>query len=175
MTYIIKKYKRYKRHYICLSCRKGFKQANEKDMAERKGELSLLLNAFYYKPRKKKIPKDVVQYLKEKYFKNKVTCPECSQKMVQVPMSFQVPLKKKKREWKIVESNYKATGYITKNLPQKKKDFIQYLESVLNHQIFLLQHQAEKNLYETEKEVKTRLRNDIESIRAEIKCLEKEL
>ena len=61
------KFKRYKNHYVCLECRKGFIKPNEKDIAEKEGDLSLLLNAFYYSKPKKTLTKDQKEALAEKY------------------------------------------------------------------------------------------------------------
>ncbi|WP_196894772.1 hypothetical protein [Aureivirga marina] len=100
MSYYLQKIKRYKRHFICVDCRKGFKKSNEKDFAEKNGELSLLLNAFYFSKPKKKLSKKEKDALKLKYFERVEDCPQCNQKMKEVSMSFKAPAKNKLKEWK---------------------------------------------------------------------------
>ena len=104
--YYIKKMTRYKRHFICFECRKNFKQPNEKDIAEKNGDYSLLMNAFYYFKKKKEISKSTIDYLNTTYFENKILCPQCRKQMVEVPMSFETPPKRELKKWKSLKSFY---------------------------------------------------------------------
>lgn len=172
MGYSILKGPRYKLHYICFVCRKNFKQPNPKDVAERKGELSLLLNGFYFVKPKKGIPADIVQYLQEEYFDKKVICPECGTDMVKVQMSFETPPKKNIKEWKILQSFYEATGYVTNELPDNKKMLIAVLENSLEWHILMLQNaDHHKSYLEKLTDAKARLKDEIEALRAELNKL----
>jgi hypothetical protein len=166
------KTKRYKRHFICFKCRKNFKQPNEKDLAEPKGELSLLLNAFYYANPKKKITKDIVQYLKDKYFNKKISCPECKHPMTEVSLSFKTPSKKDIKKWKILESFYNAEGFVTNRLPNNIKQLIIVLEKSLDWHIKMLQNvEFHKGTWETMADAENRHRTDIQNIRNELEIL----
>ena len=171
-TYWLKKTKRYKRHFICFKCRKGFKQPNEKDLAEQGGELSLLLNAFYFSKPKKKISSDVLVYLDKKYFSQTINCPECRSEMVEVSMSFETPAKKHIKKWQIIESHYKAEGYVFNGLPDKIKDYIKFLENSYKWHVHMLQHpQEHKGFKESTEDAKERLRANTLSIEQELKIL----
>jgi len=172
MGYSLLKGPRYKLHYICFGCRKNFKQSNPKDVAERKGELSLLLNGFYFVKPKKTIPTDVIQYLKDEYLDKKVICPECGNHMVKVPMSFETPPKKNIKEWKILQSFYEAKGYVTNELPDNKKMLIALLEDSLDWHVRMLQNADDHKTYlEKLTDTKIRLKNEIEAISAELNRL----
>lgn len=71
--------KPYKRHYICLNCRKGFKRSSEKDLVSSESKEN-------YEP----------------------TCPQCQKKMTQVPYTFEVPKQKDKKAWKKLVERYKG-------------------------------------------------------------------
>ena len=169
-TYWLKKTKRYKRHFICFKCRKGFKQPNEKDLAEQDGELSLLLNAFYFSKPKKKISSDVVDYLNKKYFSQTINCPECRGEMIEVSMSFKTPAKKLLRKWEIMESHYKAEGFVPNGLPDKINDYIKLLEDCHKWHIHMLQNPQNHNGFkESIADTKERLRTNTFSIEQELK------
>lgn len=70
--------KPYKRHYICINCRKGFKRPAEKDIISSESQKK-------YQP----------------------TCPQCQQEMTQVSYTFEVPKNKDKKAWKNLEERYK--------------------------------------------------------------------
>ncbi|WP_298420191.1 hypothetical protein [uncultured Kordia sp.] len=168
----VHKTKRYKRHFICFKCRKNFKQPNEKDLAEKDGELSLLLNAFYFSKPKKKISKDIVAYLNNKYFRQTINCPECRTEMVEVSMSFETPAKKYIKKWEILESHYRAEGFIHNSLPNKMKDYIRLLENSHKWHIQMLQNAENHKAYgESSAEAKTRLQENIAALENELKKL----
>lgn len=172
MGYSLLKGTRYKLHYICFVCRKNFKQPNPKDVAERKGELSLLLNGFYLLKPKKEIPADIVAYLQYEYFDKKVICPECGTGMLKVPMSFETPPKKNIKEWKILKSFYEAQGFVTNALPDNKKMLIAVLENSLEWHIHMLQNAHDHKSYlEKLTDAKVRLQQEIEAIRSELNKL----
>ncbi|MEP0264288.1 hypothetical protein [Dokdonia sp.] len=169
-TYWIKREKRYKRHFLCFNCRKNFKQPNEKDLAQKNGELSLLLNAFYFSKPKKKISEDLVAYLNEKYFTQTVHCPECRSEMVEVSMSFETPAKKYVKKWEILESHYKADGFVHNQLPDKMKDYIQLLEDSYAWHIHMLQNAQDHKAYnESTSEARERLRENTNALKNELK------
>lgn len=171
-NYWIKRVKRYKRHYLCFKCRKNFKQPNEKDLAQKEGELSLLLNAFYFSKSKKKISKNLVTYLNEKYFTQAVNCPECRTEMIEVPMSFETPAKKHVKKWEIIESHYKAEGFVHNRLPSKLKDYIKLLEDGYQWHIHMLQNAQNHKAYnESTTEARERLRENITALENELKKL----
>lgn len=66
--------KPYKRHYICLNCRKGFKRPSKEDIISAESKES-------YQP----------------------TCPQCQQHMIQVDYTFKVPKQRDKKAWKELE------------------------------------------------------------------------
>jgi len=174
-NYWLRKTKRYKRHFLCFQCRKNFKKPNEKDLAEANGELSILLNAFYYSKPKKKVSKELVQYLKEKYFNTKEKCPECALEMVEVPMSYETPTKKNINEWRNLKIFYNAEGFVKQHLPVKKKEFIEYLEETLSWHIKMVQNvENHRSRKESVGDARTRIRQNIETIRGELAVLKKE-
>lgn len=170
MSYFyLKKYKRYKRHFICFNCKKGFRQPNEKDMAEQNGDLSLLLNAFYYSKPKKQVSKDIVEYLKEKYFFNAVKCPQCADYMCEVHMSFKTPPKKDSKQWDAMRSFYHATGYVYNDIPFRKKELITLFEESLEWHYKMEQNAGlHKSYGESQAEAKARIKQQAEHIKTEL-------
>lgn len=152
-----------------LSLPENFKQANVKDLAEKNGDLSLLLNAFYYSKPKKEIPNAVVDYLKEVYVHKKSFCPQCNREMVQVPMSFETPSKKSIKEWEAMESVYRGTGALYNDVPIHKPDLIKMMEESLQWHIKMLQNADNHKSY------RESLPNTKERLREEIKKLEQEI
>lgn len=139
-------------------------------MAEKEGELSLLMNAFYSSSPKKKITQDVVDYLKEKYFSPVKKCPECSNEMIEVSMSFKTPAKKEIKKWEIMESHYKARGFVSNGLPNKMKDYIQLLENSYQWHVHMLQHPQNHHGYkESIADARDRLRANLLSLENELR------
>lgn len=160
---------RYKRHYICFNCRKNFKQSNPKDRAEANGDLSLLLNAFYYAKPKKKVSKDIIAYLKTEYFEKTILCPECGKEMVEVNRSFKTPPKKDLKQWQAMYSFYKANGSLHEDIPTAKKELLSILTDSYQWHIHMLQHvSSHKKYLETVNQAKERLSTEMENIKAEI-------
>lgn len=173
--YWIWKTKRYKKHFICFSCRKNFKQPNAKDLAEKNGDLSLLLNAFYYSKPKKEVAKHVVDYLKEEYFYKKVFCPQCNEEMVEVPMSFETPAKKNIKEWEALHSVYRGRGFVYNGVPTDKKSLIVVMEAALQWHVKMLQNADNHKSYgESLPDARIRLREELQKLDAEVQRLKNE-
>lgn len=67
----------YKRHFICLPCKKGFKRASTLEIKN-------------------------AQNLQNE----RVNCPQCRKKMIQVPYTFEVPPKRDQKAWKQLAQQY---------------------------------------------------------------------
>ncbi|NOQ73899.1 MAG: hypothetical protein GQ574_17965 [Crocinitomix sp.] len=92
--------KNYKRHYVCLTCQKGFKRPSEEDMKHPKSkDLSDLMNEYYTSGTQQ----DIVKYIKASYQKLKVVCPNCKNLMLQVHYDFEVPPQRDKKSWKSLQ------------------------------------------------------------------------
>ena len=116
------KFGRYKRHFICVECRKGFKQPNEKDMADANGELSIFLDAFYFSKPRKRVPKDIVAQLRKKYFQNEIKCPECAAPMTEVSKGFLIPPKRKAKEWEALRLSTFMHGKAHHSVQKRRKE-----------------------------------------------------
>lgn len=134
--------KRYKLHYVCFDCRKTFKQPLIEDMVMQNGDWHAYQLA-YPVSKSEKSEKfrnenpELIRRFEEQYRNKKQKCPDCGAEMYNVGRDFKSPKKDKIREWEIVRGMYKightfescgchGPGYI----PQKKADYIQYLENV---------------------------------------------
>lgn len=92
--------KKYKRHYICLKCRKGFKRPSEKEMKDSSSkDFSNLMEEFYMSYNQQ----DIVKYIKNKYQEIKVTCPNCQNGMLQVHYNFEVPAQRDSKSWQKIQ------------------------------------------------------------------------
>lgn len=89
--------KNYKRHYICLSCQKGFKRASEKDMKVPKSvDFSTLMKDYYTSNSQE----DLVKYIKTAHKELEVVCPNCQNLMLQVHYDFEVPARRDDKAWR---------------------------------------------------------------------------
>lgn len=92
--------KNYKRHYICLSCKKGFKRPSKQDMKHlHSGDFSNLMNDYYDSQNQQ----DIVDYINATYQKLKVVCPNCTNEMIQVHYNFEVPAQRDKKAWEMIQ------------------------------------------------------------------------
>lgn len=92
--------KNYKRHYICLSCKKGFKKSSKQDMKHSySDDFSNLMNEYY----NANSSQDIVAYINEAYQKLKVVCPNCTNEMTQVHYNFEVPSQRDKKAWETLQ------------------------------------------------------------------------
>ena len=130
--------KKYKAHYVCFECRKGFKQPPIEDLIIANGDWKNYEKAYLIpiKERKKfrEENPEILSYLEMKYVNRVCKCPECGQAMKNVGLDFKSPKKERNEEWKIIESLYStgkffyscgcdAYGFI----PKDKNQYEQYL------------------------------------------------
>ena len=105
--------KNYKRHYICLSCQKGFKRASEEDMKHPKStDFSSLMDEYYESDTKQ----DIVKYINGKYQEIKVVCPNCRNSMIQVHYNFEVPPQRDNKSWKNLQKKMSSKMVIPYNI-----------------------------------------------------------
>lgn len=96
-------HKKYKRHYICLHCQKGFKRPPLSDMKEEEFfELSVSMEDFYAS----NSSTDLLEYITHASVKTKPVCPQCKGGLRPVPYIFEVPSKNKKKNWKDLEARF---------------------------------------------------------------------
>lgn len=92
--------KNYKRHFICLNCQKGFKQASEKDRKHSKSiDISDLMNEYYAS----ETETNILNYIYTAHQKTKVVCPNCQCMMVQVHYDFEIPAQTDNKSWKTLQ------------------------------------------------------------------------
>lgn len=92
--------KKYKRHYICLKCKKGFKRSSEEEMKDSiSKDFSNLIKEYYASSSQK----DIVKYIKNKHQEIKVICPNCQNGMLQVHYNFEVPAQRDNKSWKKIQ------------------------------------------------------------------------
>lgn len=102
--------KNYKRHYICLECKKGFKRPSKKDMKNPvDSDLSNLMEDYYSSEN----TQDIVQYITEAYQKLNVVCPNCSNPMLQVHYNFEVSPQRDYKAWKKLRENLSSKTTIS--------------------------------------------------------------
>ncbi|MEM7102912.1 MAG: hypothetical protein AAF502_07285 [Bacteroidota bacterium] len=94
--------KKYKRHYICLNCQKGFKRPPEKDMKNPEANNLSNLMSDYYSSGKHQ---DLIEYINDANQKTKATCPHCKNAMIQVHYDFEVPPQRDSRAWKKLQAS----------------------------------------------------------------------
>lgn len=136
--------KKYKAHYVCFDCRKGFKQSPIEDLVIENGDWKDYEKAYLIpiEIRKKfrKENSEIVDYLEQKYINRVCKCPDCGQAMKNVGLDFKSPKKEKTEEWKILESLYStgkffyscgcdAYGFI----PKDKNKYEEYLLETKEH------------------------------------------
>ena len=97
--------KRYKDHYVCFDCRKGFKQRRIEDLIEARGDWQKYQKAYLSSPEKREKfqsenPK-VTEYFEKHYFNRINKCPDCGREMKNVGLDFKTPKKEKIEEWEI--------------------------------------------------------------------------
>lgn len=91
--------KQYKRHYICLSCKKGFKRPSAQEMKQSEAtDFSNLMNDFYSLGQKE----DIINYIDNLYKKTRAICPNCKSVMIQVHYNFEVPAQRDNKSWKLL-------------------------------------------------------------------------
>ncbi len=101
--------KNYKRHYVCLKCRKGFKRASEKEIENPvSGDLSNLMEVYYAS----NVRQDIVKYIQSAHEKLKVVCPNCQNSMQQVHYDFEVPPQRDKNSWRKLEEELSTKGIV---------------------------------------------------------------
>jgi len=101
--------KNYKRHYICLKCKKGFKRPSEADMKHSVStDFSDLMNEYYAND----IQQDIIKYIDAAYRTLKVVCPNCQNSMLQVDYNFKVPPQRDKKSWKILQERFFSSPVI---------------------------------------------------------------
>lgn len=163
--------RRYKRHFICFKCRKGFKQPNIKDLAERKGDLSLLFkvqNDQYYK--KQKVSSEITEYIKKQYLEKEVLCPQCHTPMREVSLSFKVPPMKETRLWKNLEVSITALNWDYNHQIKRKKELIEWLECQRKYYLNMLQKPSSYRLgKESISQYRKRISQYIKQLEIELK------
>ncbi len=98
-------FKNYKRHYICLQCRKGFKRPSKKDMKNPENDnLSNLMDKYYASESKE----DIILYVNKAHQKLKATCPNCQHQMIQVHYDFEVPPQRKDKTWAEIKERFSS-------------------------------------------------------------------
>ncbi len=104
--------KNYKRHYICLNCKKGFKKPAITDVKHAKyTDYSSLMDTYY----RASLDRDIIRYIQDAIIKAKVVCPNCGGNMLQVDYNFKVPAQRDIKYWNKLEKSLTAKGKITLN------------------------------------------------------------
>lgn len=165
-TYFLIRYD-YRRNFLCLQCRKSVEQPNVSQLATQNGDEDLLFKAFT-----KSITKTEKKYLQKTYFDLEFHCPDCQQKMVEIPLDYKIPPKRSHLKWKRIKAFFNAKGYVHRCIPTSKKAFGKLLEFELESTKFRLKNlQNFKNIDETYHQAEHRFVQEINAIEEEIKKL----
>ena len=179
--------KRYKVHFACFDCRKAFKKPPAEDLAMSNGEWEDYKSAFwfYYSGKGKKFRKENPEkfsYLTDKYRNRKEKCPDCGNLMANLGLDFKAPKKDKVKEWEIIRGMYRVghnfhtcgcngIGFV----PQKKEDYIQYLQQNRDYFLGCLTRRDSPMYQENPKEYLGRFQELVQLIDRELEVAQKSL
>lgn len=136
----------YKRHLVCFSCRKAFKQPTIEDYLDSRGrgyvykQLFLLwANKAVLELREEELGHRL-EDLEQEYRNATHRCPECGDQMVDMGLDFKPPKQSDAKAWKTIQGMYRV-GHAFQTcgcygpgwVPSSTSDYRQYLASMKIH------------------------------------------